>query len=235
MRSVDFMKYAAVIFDLFGTLVEIPSVRELEDVLTQMASVLSVSPDDFIQLWRRTSNRRSDGGFRSIEANIKYIGQELGVYPKDTQVGLATEIRFDYTRRLMTPRPDAVKVLSRLKLDSYKIGLISDCSVDVPVVWDETPFVSLIDVAVFSCSVCLTKPDARIYHLATEQLAIQPKDCLYIGDGNNQELSGALEVGMHPVLILNPNEDITDAHRPNREEWHGPTISSLKDILTLVK
>lgn len=37
------MKYTAVIFDLFGTLVDSFSLQEYEHTLTQMASALSVS------------------------------------------------------------------------------------------------------------------------------------------------------------------------------------------------
>ena len=228
------MKYKAVIFDLFGTLVEIPSVRKLEDILAQMASVLSVSSDDFIQLWHNTSDRRVIGFFRAVKDNIKHICHELGVYPDDPQMTFAAELRLDYTRQLMMPRANAIQVLSRLKSNGFKIGLISDCSADVPVVWGETPFVSLIDVVVFSCSVGLRKPDECIYRLASDRLTIEPSNCLYVGDGNNQELSGALKAGMHPVLVRIPNEDMADAHRPNKEEWNGLVISSLSEVLGLL-
>ena len=50
------MKYAAVIFDLFGTLVDNFSAREYESVLMQMASVLAVPYDDLARLWFDTSN-----------------------------------------------------------------------------------------------------------------------------------------------------------------------------------
>jgi len=70
-----------------------------------------------------------------------------------------------------------------------------------------------------------------------EQLAVEPDKCLYVGDGSSQELTGAAQVGMHPVLISIPSLDITDVHRidTEAEEWDGPTISSLKDILSLVR
>jgi putative hydrolase of the HAD superfamily len=71
--------------------------------------------------------------------------------------------------------------------------------------------------------------------MAADSLKVKPQDCLYIGDGSSKELTGALQVGMHPVLIHNPDETI-DAHYIDREEdWDGPVISSLQEILNLLK
>jgi hypothetical protein len=52
------MKYEAVIFDLFGTLVHMISSSDDEKVLTQMASVLSVPSDGLVRLWRSTFDQR---------------------------------------------------------------------------------------------------------------------------------------------------------------------------------
>ena len=78
----------------------------------------------------------------------------------------------------------------------------------------------------------MKKPDPRIYFMALEQLAIEPQDCLYIGDGSSHELTGALKVGMHPVWIRIPNEDEL---RIDEEEWKGTVISSLKEVLILMQ
>ena len=231
------MKYAAVVFDLFGTLIDKFSLREGTKMLEQIASVLSVSSDDFIELYFSTYNEGGLGVFKNTEAKFEYICQKLGVPSKHTQIELAAQIHLDYTRRSITPRPDSTEVLSYLKSSGHKTGLISDCSDVVVKVWQNTPFASLIDVAVFSCLVGFTKPDSRIYHVLTEQLKVEPQSCLYIGDGGSQELTGAAQVGMHPVLIRVPDEDITDMYRldAERENWNGTVISSLKEVLTLIE
>ncbi len=93
----------------------------------------------------------------------------------------------------------------------------------------------MFDVTVFSCVAGIKKPDPRIYHIATERLGVDPQDCLYIGDGSSRELTGALEVGMHPVLIHDPDES-DDTHFIDREDdWKGPVISSLREVLGLLK
>ena len=105
------------------------------------------------------------------------------------------------------------------------------CSEDVPDVWDETVFADLFDATVFSCSVGLRKPDARIYQLACEQLGVEPAEAIFVGDGANDELAGAERVGMQPVLIHRPGEE------PLWEEvrhWQGPRITAIPEVLSLL-
>lgn len=231
------MKYTAVIFDLFGTLVPNMSLSEHRAVLTRMAHVLSAPSDDFTQLWFDTFNERSTGIFQSPDDNVAYICRTLGISVNETKAKRATRIRFDYSVRSMVPRSDAIETLSHLQCEGFKTGVISDCSAEVPAIWKDTPFVKLIDVAVFSCLVGVKKPDPRIYQLTANQLGIKPEKCLYIGDGSSQELTGASQVGMHAVLLCLPAEHGADEHRigSEHEEWDGPTISSLTEVLTLLK
>ena len=226
------VKYQAVIFDLFGTLVDNFSVREYESVLTEMASVLDVPPDKFIRLWIDTFPQRATGVLPTFEAIVEYICQKLGANVSDTNVKSAAQIRNSFTARSVIPRAGSLETLSGLKSKGLKIGLISDCSREVPTVWVDTPFAPLFDVTVFSCVVGIRKPDPRIYHIATGQLGVRPQSCLYIGDGSSQELTGASNVGMHPFLLRMGD---SDAYQIDREDWNGPAISSLREILTLLE
>ena len=228
------MKYEAVIFDLFGTLASNFSSRGYNDALAQMASVLSLPPDDFRQKWFATSRERNAGAHQNCEADVKHVCRELGVIPERTQVRLAVQSRLDYIRHVMTPQPGAIEVLSCLKNEGYKTGLLSNCSHEIPVVWPETPFAPLIDVTVFSCSVGMSKPDPRIYQLTAKRLGVRAEECLFVGDGSSQELSGASSVGMHPVLTR-PDADSREPHLMDREQWNGSAVSSLTDILTVIR
>jgi len=227
------MKYAAIIFDLFGTLVDNFSRREYESMLAEMASVLGALPGDFIRLWFGTGERRTLGILSGPDGNIEHVCRELRLSPEEPQRKQAAAIRSGYTRRSIVPRPDAVEVLSHLKSAGYMTGLISDCSSETPIVWKDTAFAPMFDVTVFSCLAGVRKPDPRIYLMATEQLAVRPEECLYIGDGSSHELTGAAGVGMHPVLIRVPYEDTPDTLRIKEEEWNGPRISSLAEVLDL--
>ena len=226
------MKYEAVIFDLGGTLVHNSYWSEGDNALRRMASVLAVPPDDFIILWHAAFDARMKGVFKNYQACIGHICQQLGVRAQDNQIESAARIRSDYTKReITTTQEGAIEVLSYLKLNGYKTGLISDCSAETPTTWKSTPLAPLINVAVFSCEVGLKKPDPRIYQIAIEKLAISPEKCIYIADGIGQELLSASQLGMYAIQIRVSGE----YDDPYREEWDGPVISSLREVLTLIE
>jgi putative hydrolase of the HAD superfamily len=231
------LKYKAVIFDLFGTLIDKLSLQEHRNVLRQMASYISATPDDFIKLWFATFNERGLGVFQNIKENVECICRKLELPMEDARIAQAAKINIDYTARGMKLRPYAIELLSHLKSNGYKTGLISDCSAEIPGLFNNMPLAPLIDAAVFSCTVGVQKPDPHIYQLTAERMAVKPECCLYIGDGDSNELTGALQAGMHSVLIRNPGEDRYDVYRVDfeAEDWHGPIISSLKEVLTLIK
>ena len=228
------MKYKAVIFDLGGTLIPETPWAEKNAVVRQIASVLSAPPDDFIRIWHDTFDIQMKGVHQDFPSFVGQICQKLGVNPKDERlINLAGNILFENTRRhIMNPREGAIETLQILKNRSYKIGLISNCNNIVAEVWGETPFAPFIDIALFSCSEGMMKPDPRLFQLAIEKLAVTPGECIFVADGIADELVGAAWFGMYPVMISVPGENEND---PYREEWSGPVISSLAEVLDLVR
>ncbi len=229
------MKWKAIIFDFFGTLVDNFSIREHERALSEMAEVLSATGDDFTRMWVETFPERATGLFPTIEANIAHICRVLGCLATDAQIKAASDIRFRFYKKALTPRQGALDTLAQLRAEGYEIGLITDCSSELPVLWPSTPFAPLIDAAIFSCHVGMRKPNPKIYILACKRLGVAPQNCLYVGDGNNKELTGASAVGMQSLLIHVPYEETRDAYRMDTDEWTGPSISDLRDILSFVK
>jgi putative hydrolase of the HAD superfamily len=226
------MKFKAVIFDLFGTLIDNFSTEEHKAVLSSMASVLGAESHSFIQSWFNTFQMRSLGTFKSVEENIIHVCKELNIRPKDKEIEKAAEIRFGYTKMSMVPKIGAVETLSTIRKLGYKTALISDCSTETPRVWDETPFSTLFDVTIFSCLVGIKKPDIQIYKLACDGLYVSSRHCLYIGDGSSNELSGARSAGMFPIQIQDPRE--ADAHRIDEEPWEGERISQIPEVLKML-
>jgi len=227
------VKYKAVIFDLFGTLIKNFPWDESNSVLRRMAGELSLSPDDFTALWHAAFDERMKGVLKNYQACIRHICQRLGAQVPDDRIERVADMRFEMNKReVAAPREGAVEVLSYLKAHGFKTGLISNCSTETTLVWGNSPLAPLIDVAVFSCLVGAMKPAPCIYQLAVEKLAVEPEECLYVADGMEQELLSASRLGMRAILIRVPGEDDYD---PYREKWSGQTISSLKEVLTLVK
>jgi len=227
------MKYHAVIFDLFGTLVN-DFTSSARQVPAEMAAALGLHDEQFMPVWNQTLEMRIIGAFDTVEANIEYVLDAIGAHPRAEQIAKAVEIRMHYIRQALEPRPGAIDTLSRLKTYPYKVGLISNCSIEIPLLWEETAFANLIATPIFSSRVGLKKPDSRIYHLACERLGAAPETCLYIADGENHELSAAANVGLNPVLIRTSSEESMSGLHQEAKEWQGATIASLPEVLQLV-
>jgi putative hydrolase of the HAD superfamily len=226
------MKYRAIIFDLFGTLVDTYSVQGYNKLLTDMALALELPIEDFSNHWRNSTYERGIGIFKTTEESIRYICNILKVSVSEENIRKCERIRIENTRKVLTPKNGAVDILKRLRGLGYKIGLISNCSADVPRLWKNTEFWNLIDVTVFSASVGLKKPDTQIYNLACQQLGIEPNKCLYIGDGDSNELSGASQFGMDAIMIRDPNEP--DPYRLVEVDWKGRKIENFSEIMDLI-
>ncbi len=229
-------KYTAVIFDLWGTLVEDFSLgdrkQEHDQLMTQMADALSIPHQEFHRWWTETWPMRAIVVLPTIESNIEYICHTLNWHVPASQVEQAARLRYDYVRRAFVLRQDAVETLTELKGAGYRIELISDCTPEVPSLWQASPLAPFVDAPIFSCVVGIKKPDPRIYQRACERLGVRPQECLYVGDGGSRELTGAAQVGMHPVLIRLP---YLDSYQEDAKDWQGPTISTLKKVLALVE
>jgi putative hydrolase of the HAD superfamily len=226
------MKFQAVIFDLFGTLVD-DFATSVGQTYSELAKALQVPIEQFMPLWRQTTKMRSDGTFQTVEAGIEHVCGIMGLRVGAEEMTKAVEIRLEQARRALEPRPEAVATLGRLKDDGYKTGLLSNCSVEIPIIWPETVFADLIETAVFSCRARLMKPDPRIYQLACELLGVMPERCLYVADGENHELAAAANVGLHSVLIRNSSRDNESELLREAREWPGSAISTLPDVLTI--
>lgn len=230
------MYYQAVIFDLFGTLVDNYPVKQSGSVLVEMADILSFPRQEFIALWTvRTWPMRASGEFVDLEACIEYIGHLVHRPVTREQVKAAAYLWHAFTHGLLHPRPQVLETLLALKKAHYKIGVISDCSVEVQLRWQNTSFAPVFDASILSCEVGLKKPDPRIYQLACNYLKVSPQDCLYVGDGSSHELTGASRVGMHSILMRVSEEEHFDTLRPDAEQWDGLAIDALQDVLKLVE
>jgi len=228
------MKRNAVIFDFYGTLVE-DFASSIGQTHMDFVKALDVGEEPFRKLWRETTDMRITGAFQTVESSIEYVCSRLGAALTAEQLSSAAQMRLQMIRRTLSPRPDATETLVALKDEGYKIGLLSNCSIEIPILWPETAFADLFDSLIFSSRECLKKPDPRIYHLACERLGVAPEQCLYIADGENYELTAARKIGLDAVLIRNSSQNLSRDLHQEANEWEGPSVNSLTEVAGLVR
>lgn len=218
------MKYRAVIFDLWQTLVPWDQ-EESKRFHHEVAEAVGVDPERFWDAWLSADHlpNRNTG---PIAEHLRALFAELGVEP-DLDDVLA--MRRERAKRVLVPRPDALPTLEELRRRGHLLGMISVCTEDVSQVWEETPLGREFDATVFSCDVGVSKPDPRIYEIACERLEVGPAECLFVGDGANDELPGAERVGMTAVQLRAPGEQLT----LHGEAWRGPSVEHLSEVPNL--
>jgi putative hydrolase of the HAD superfamily len=190
----------------------------------ELATTWGADHERFDEVWNRRRLERETG---PIEPHLRSVAEELGL---SGEIAAVLKLRRDWTTASMVPRPDALSTLEELRRRGHRLGMISACSQDVPDIWEATPFGGLFDSTVFSCSVGFSKPDARIFELCAEELGVPVEDCLFVGDGANDELPGAERAGMAVLQLRAPGEQLT----PEGERWTGAYVERLSDVLNRV-
>lgn len=209
----------AVIFDLYDTLVDYDEATS-RAFSESIADLLGRPREEFAAVWREGRPLRETG---PLAPYLRALGLD------EKQAAAVTARRLEWTRQLLSrPRMGAVETLQGVRALGLATGLITVCSEDLPLIWNETALAPLIDVAVFSCSVGLRKPDPRIYRLTCKRLKIEPEDAIFVGDGANDELAGAERVGMQAILIHR------DGDAAAADQFGGTRITSLSQLADLL-
>lgn len=220
------MPLRAVVFDLWETLVDWPRA-ESENVRRRWSELLGITLDELDRLWYEPAAyrlRESGPLAPAVRALCAAAGSELDVEE-------LIVLRRELTRRALVPRDGVLETLAELRDRGLRTGLITNCTEDVPEVWDESSLAGSFDACVFSSSVGCVKPDRRIYELACAELAVPPQTCLFVGDGANEELAGAARSGMTPVLLHPPGEQ---PRWDGLHDWTGLRVTSAAQVLALV-
>jgi putative hydrolase of the HAD superfamily len=228
---LDFGHTRAVVFDFFGTLTVHATAEERRRGADRVANALGVPTDLFFDRLSCTFTERATGSCGDLPETLTWVAQRCGYMPSADQIAAACAerraVEVQYARSL---RSDASTTLAELRQRGMRLGVISDCTHELPECWSTLPIAKLIDCVVFSVEVGVRKPDPFVYQLMCDQLNMKPAEVCYVGDGGSNELSGAEEVGMNAVQLL--SEDAAAALVYDRETgWEGPVICELIELL----
>lgn len=210
----------AVVFDLWETLVPFDDEgwrRTLDD----LAHTTGVDAEAYSGAWSADRAARDSG---ELEDSVRRVYSALGLGLDDELMATILDRRRAAFRAAFVPRDGAVPALQRLRDRGLRTGLITNCSSEIPEMWDSSPLAPLVDACVFSCREGARKPERRLYEAAAERLGVKTERCVFVGDGNDDELAGAARAGMHPVLLR------TRAER----DWDGEAIDDLREVVELV-
>jgi putative hydrolase of the HAD superfamily len=222
--------FAAVVFDMYGTLTPSWPKSYWDDQKRSCAAPLGIPADAWIEELDATWHERVCGHYGSVSETFRAVAARLGFSPTEAQLAAAVADRHSSYRGFQRLRPDALETLRTLRAAGFKLGLVSDCTAELPETWETLELAELFDAAVFSSHEQTRKPDPRLFRAVAERLGVAPEQCLYVGDGGGDELAGSAAVGMLPVLLA--GADWADNHAPGRpeREWSGLRAATLSEI-----
>jgi putative hydrolase of the HAD superfamily len=216
---------AAVLFDLCNTLVD-GGDGARDATMDAMAADLGVDPAWFRQLWRESWRERCTGAFGDAEATVRAVALRAGARPTDAAVRLACTRRLSVARNLLWPRPSTLAALDALRAAGWRTAVVSNCTAETPQIWKTTPLAPRFEATAFSCELGVAKPDPAIYLAACSALRVAPTECLFVGDGADDELPAAAGLGMTVIR--------TEEFKPGAGTWPRQRINALGDLVTAI-
>jgi len=215
------LAYEAVVFDLFGTLIQERTAQVNEEI----AARVGLPVNRFVQLWVEGYRSRMTGSC-TVEAGFLRACDVLGVPNPESDLLHFMEARLRYLRETLTRfQPGAVIALTSLVAGGVPLVLLSNATLDVPALWASSALAPYFTASVFSCEIGTMKPDPKAYHAACSTIAVEPRRCLFVGDGNDGELGGAAAAGLTPVQMLSGRAPYPEARFQ---------IASLDQVLPIV-
>lgn len=187
-----------VFFDLFFTLV-IPKYNDLRnenDVLRiTKAEWEKYAEDNELYIKRATGHEKSP------QKIIESIVEKMQIDVKECDKIEILKLREErFKKSLIDVDTVILEVLSDIKKNGKKICLLSNADIIDVMHWEKSPLNNLFDDTIFSYEVGYLKPQTEIYSIALKKMNVNPKECIFIGDGGSDELKGAKKLGIKTIL-----------------------------------
>ena len=190
-----------IIFDLFETLVtEWGSYKYTN---REIASDLGIDLQAFRLESAKIQKSRYLGEITDTVQAIELVLKNLNIRRDENLIKQISEKRENCKRKCFDDiDPKITDLLSALKQNGCKIGLISNCSQEEIKGLKDSALFAYFDAVVLSCDVGLIKPDVKIYEHCSSLLNELPANCIFVGDGGSNELDGARKAGMTPLKAV---------------------------------
>ncbi|MEW6585053.1 MAG: HAD family hydrolase [Nitrospirota bacterium] len=202
----------AVIFDLYGTLINIRTDEDDNSVYETLSRYLAYQS---VNISAEELRRAFIGGVR------KYMGQSKEKYPEVDVYKIFFDVMNTYGKKRYSKGSvvDISMLFRSLTIRNFGVfeglydvlvSLSTKCRTaivsDAQWVFAEPEMAMLgldqfFKVKIFSSRLGFKKPDPRLFHAAADKLGIAPRDSVYIGDNPFKDLGGAKNAGMKFVLF----------------------------------
>ena len=229
------MAVKVIIFDLFETLVS--EFDAGHPSTTEVAQTLGLPVEDFQREYVNHRPARCTGQV-DYAVSLRYIVGKLGgKSPESTIKTLAERRQSAFNTHLRRIEPEILDMLYKITTLGIRLGLISNTDGSEVLDWQNSPLERFFEVTLFSHVVGIVKPDPHIYQHACKNLDVAPSDCIFVGDGNSDELRGAAQVGMLPFCaawFLRQHTDLLGADIIKQRAADYPVLHHPSELVSRI-
>jgi HAD superfamily hydrolase (TIGR01509 family) len=217
--------FAAVLFDLFDTLVmfdrdRLPLVevdgRQIHSTVGLLHAVvrehapavtLQACYETLIESWREAEHVRATD-HREVPAPERFRGwlRRLAIDPASCPAGLVTTLLETHRRELTNAAefPAHHRPLLTRLAERFRLAVVSnfDYSPTAIGILEAAGVVPLFDAIVVSDAIGWRKPKREIFEVALSRLGVAPGEALFVGDRADIDVLGAHDAGI-PVAWIN--------------------------------
>ncbi|MHB8174222.1 MAG: HAD family hydrolase, partial [Nitrospirota bacterium] len=206
------MSVKALIFDLYGTLVNIRTDEQDPTLYSELSKFLSyshvnISPEELREEYLKDVRRCLSAGkeqypevdVRRIFTGIVGSRREGKAEPRTALI--AARLFRSLSRKNFEPFPGVYGMLERLR-EQYPMALLSDaqrCFTEPEI--NQLKLGWFFDHIFLSSDYGFRKPEPKYFRLALDALGVAPEEAVYVGDNAFRDLWGAKKAGMRMVLV----------------------------------
>ena len=210
------MSIRAVIFDLDNTLTHRDlSIVAYSQFLAQHYAHHLIAPD--LAQIKHIINSIDRGGYPiaadlthpSIGASVAYALQQQLIWHQPVDFDELTQCWFRFFGAHAVAMPGAHELLSQLKAQGFQLAVVSNGGHATRLnILKGLDFEAYFDVIVSSELAGVAKPNIQIFNYTREQLGLDARQCLFVGDHPINDVFGAEQAGMHAVLLEGFHDDV---------------------------
>jgi putative hydrolase of the HAD superfamily len=208
------MTIKSIVFDLYGTLIDIETDESKEEIYRTIAHYLTYH-GVYLHRWevreryyRIMKQQKEVRGEEYPEIDVEAIWNEFlmqeGIRSELIRGQLAKVIAHIYraiSRHRLQLYPDVKRVLNELQA-KYRLALISDAQScfalpEIRAVGLEGYF----DPVVISSHYGFRKPDPRLFQRSLDKLKLKPAEVIWVGNDMFRDIHGAKQVGIKSIFI----------------------------------
>ncbi len=153
----------------------------------------------------------------------RYVLDKVHIQDPQDNISTAIDKGFSDSKRWFRVFPETRHVLSSLKERGYMLGVISNnLEGQIQSKLQALELDQYFDTVTYSQEAGASKPDPVIFRLALKRCGFAAKQCVHVGDNYEQDVIGALNVGINPVLIDRKGKVATS---------NFPRIENLEELL----